>query len=335
MAMKTVRWGMIGCGDVTEMKSGPGFYKADHSELFAVMRRDGDLARDYARRHVVKHASDDARAILDAPEVDVVYIATPTVSHCEYTLLCAEAGKHVYVEKPMAMSHSQSVQMIAACDERGVRLWVGYYRRALPRFIKLKELIDDGAIGEVRAVTSHQLGRLPEITHGASMPWRIDPAISGGAYFFEGACHTLDILDFLFGPIATVRSIVANQGRAYAAEDLVAASYQFNSGVCGSGLWCYTSEEESEMNEVIGSRGRLQFSTTRPVPIRLFRGGKVEEIAIPDPIHVHQPLIQAIVDEINGGQIAPSTGVTAARTAWAMDQILNEFRTVGRLTSLT
>src|SRR5262245_53595351 len=159
--MKTIRWGMIGCGDVTERKSGPGFSKADHSELVAVMRRNGALAEDYARRHGVRRWHDDADAIIRAPDIDAVYIATLTDSHCEYTKRCAAAGKPVYVEKPMAMTHAQCAEMIVACRKAGVPLWVGYYRRALPRFLAVRNLVASGAIGEVRMVVSRLLQRLP------------------------------------------------------------------------------------------------------------------------------------------------------------------------------
>jgi 1,5-anhydro-D-fructose reductase (1,5-anhydro-D-mannitol-forming) len=325
--MKTIRWGMIGCGDVAEIKSGPGFYKADHSRLVAVMRRNGQLASDYARRHDVSRWHDDADAIIDAPDIDAVYIATLTDSHCDYTLRCARAGKPVYVEKPMAMNHGECVEMIAACRAARVPLWVGYYRRALPRFLKVKALIEDGAIGEVRMVLSRQLQRLPELAPG-EVPWRVDPALSGGGFFFESACHTLDCLDFLFGPIREVRAFAGNQAGVWSPEDVIAATYHFQSGIFGSGVWCYAADTDEEMNEVIGASGRIQFSTSKAVPIRLLRGDAVESFAVPDPPHVHQPLIQTIVDELNGIGHCPSTGDTAARCAWVMDRILAEFRAV-------
>jgi 1,5-anhydro-D-fructose reductase (1,5-anhydro-D-mannitol-forming) len=325
--MKTVRWGMIGCGDVAEVKSGPGFYKADHSALVAVMRRDGKLAADYARRHGVGRWSDDAEDILRAPDIDAVYIATLTDSHREYTLRCAQAGKHVYVEKPMAMTHAECAEMIAACAQAGVSLWVGYYRRALPRFLAVKTLVESGAIGTVRAVISRQSGRLPELATASPTPWRINPAQSGGGFFFEAVCHTFDFLDFMFGPIVDVRAIAANQAHAYTPEDIVVASYRFQSGVLGTGVWCYATDCDDEMNEIVGSSGRIQFSTSQPVPIRLLRGSSVEEYPVGDPPHVHQPLIQTIVNESNGQGRCPSTGATAARTAWVMEEILADFRT--------
>ena len=326
--MRTIRWGMIGCGDVTERKSGPGFGKAAHSELVAVMRRNGALAADYARRHAVARWHDDADAIIRANDIDAVYIATLTDSHREYTLRCAAAGKPVYVEKPMGMNHAECLEMIAACGGAGVPLWVGYYRRALPRFLAVRDLLAAGAIGEVRMVTSHQFQRPPGSDQfaGGAVPWRVNPELSGGGFFFEGVCHTFDFLDFLFGPIVAVRAFAGNQGGAYRPEDIVTVTYRFASGVFGCGAWCYTADVDEEYNEIVGTRGRIRFSTSQPVPIRVFHGETVEEIPVPDPDHVHQPMIQTIVDELNGRGKCPSTGESAARIAQVMDTILAEFR---------
>lgn len=154
--MTTIRFGIIGCGNVTEVKSGPGFQKADQSALVAVMRRNGDLAQDYARRHGVPRWYTDAQALIDDPEVDVVYVATPPGSHLEYTLAAARAGKPVYVEKPMALNGAECDRMLAACREAQVPLYVAYYRRALPRFLKVKELLEAGAIGDIRYAATVQ-----------------------------------------------------------------------------------------------------------------------------------------------------------------------------------
>ena len=326
--MKTIRWGMIGCGDVTEIKSGPGFSRAAGSTLVAVMRRNGRLAEDYARRHGVPRWHDDAEAILRAPDIDAVYIATLTNTHHEYTLRCAAAGKPVYVEKPIAMNHPQAVAMVDACRAAGVPLWVGYYRRALPRFLAVGDLIESGAIGEVRTVTTRHFTRLPpkEALDGPTLPWRVDASLSGGGIFFETACHTFDTLDFLLGPIAEVRAFADNRARAYPPEDTVSAAYRFDSGVLGSGTWCFAADFDEEFNEIVGASGRIRFSTFTPAPIVVTRGITVEAMPIGDPPHVHQPMIQSIVDELNGQGRASSTGETAVRTAWVMDQILAEFR---------
>ena len=319
---------MIGCGDVTEKKSGPGFAKAAHSELVAVMRRNGALAADYARRHGVARWHDDADVIIRAPDIDAIYIATLTDTHRHYTLRCAAAGKPVYVEKPMGMNYAECRDMITACRTASVPLWVGYYRRALPRFLAVRDLIATGAIGEVRMVISRQFQRPigADQFAGGAVPWRVNPGLSGGGLFFEAACHTFDFLDFLFGPIADVRAFAGNQAGAYRAEDIVTATYRFASGVYGSGTWCYSADFDEEYNEIVGASGRIRFSTSQPVPIRIFRGRTVEELPIDDPDHVHQPLIQTIVDELNGSGQCASTGESAARTAQVMDAILAGFR---------
>ncbi len=326
--MKTIRWGIIGCGDVTEVKSGPGFQKAPNSQLVAVMRRNGTLAADYARRHGVPRWHDDADAIIRADDIDAVYVATAPDTHCDYVLRCAAAGKPVLVEKPMAMDAGQCADMLAACRSARVPLWVAYYRRALPRFLRVRELVQSGTIGTVRMVTSRQFQPLkaPEEANPGSPPWRIDAARSGGGLFVDMVTHTLDFLDFVFGPIEAVQALAGNQAGAYRPEDIVTASYRFASGVYGSGAWCYAADREEEYNEIIGANGRIRFSTTAPVPIRVMQKDAVEEFPVDDPPHVHQPLIETIVAELNGMGACPSTGESGARTTRVVDEVLRAYR---------
>jgi predicted dehydrogenase len=223
----------------------------------------------------------------------------------------------------MGMTYAQCGQMIDAARAAKVPLWVAFYRRALPRYQKLKELLDEGAIGQVRMVMSRHFAKLE--TTSTSEDWRTDPARSGGGLFFEGACHTLDSLDYFFGPIEYVRGFAANTGAAYQAEDTVAASYRFASGVFGNGTWCYSADRDEEMNEIVGDKGRIVYQTTRPTPIKLYRGDSVDEFKVDDPPHVHQPMIQSIVDEMKGIGKCQSRGESAARTAWVMDRVLADF----------
>jgi predicted dehydrogenase len=326
--MRQIRWGIVGCGDVTEVKSGPALYKADHSTLVAVMRRDGAKAADYARRHGVPRSTADADAILRAPDVDAVYVATTPDTHREYVLRCAAAGKPVLVEKPMALAGADCDAMNAACAAAGVPLWVAYYRRALPRFLAVRDLVEGGAVGQVRMVTCRQFQplRAPAVANPGSPPWRVDAARSGGGLFVDMMSHTLDFLDFVFGPIADVRGFAANRGGGYRAEDVVTAAWRFASGVHGSGAFCYAADRDDEWNEIVGSAGRIRFSTTKAVPIRVECGDAVEEIPVDDPPHVHQPLVQTIVDELNGTGRCASTGASAARTTRVIDRILRDYR---------
>jgi 1,5-anhydro-D-fructose reductase (1,5-anhydro-D-mannitol-forming) len=365
--MKTIRWGIIGCGEVTEVKSGPGFAKAERSALVAVMRRNGELARDYARRHGVARWYDDGAALIADPEVDAVYVATPPSAHKEYTIAAAAAGKPVYVEKPMALNAGECDAMIAACRAAGVPLFVAYYRRALPRFLKVKELIDSGAIGDVRAVTIALYRRyeppVPAVPPAgasaavggsaapAALPWRIDPAISGGGLFVDLAAHTFDLLDYVLGPIARVTGGAGNQAGRYAAEDIVHGAFEFArddksrrgelawqggrrppceefaSGVRGTGIWAFDAFGDVDRTEIVGSRGRVSFATFDDLPVTLETAAGTQVFTIPHPAHVHQPLIQTIVDELTGHGAAPcpSTGESGARTTRVMDELLRAY----------
>jgi predicted dehydrogenase len=319
--MRTIGWGMIGCGEVTEVKSGPGFQKAEHSRLVAVMRRNGELAKDYARRHGVPKWYDAAEALLADPGVDAVYIATPPYAHKDYTLVAAQAGKPVYVEKPMAMRFSDCQTMIAACRDAGVPVFVAYYRRALPRFLKVKEIVEAGLIGEPRAVTV-ALYR----PHAPGAPdWRVDPGVAGGGLFVDMGCHTLDFLDFVLGPIRAAHGIATNRSKLYSAEDTVAAAFEFESGVEGVGLWWFASPMAVDRTEILGTRGRVAFATFDNAPVVLETGDKASEFVIPHPPHVQQPLIQTVVDHLNGVGQCQSTGESAARTTRVMDQILASY----------
>jgi len=321
--MQMIRWGMIGCGDVTEVKSGPGFQKAEHSTLVAVMRRDGMLAKDYAERHGIPRWYDDASKLINDPEVDAVYIATPPSSHKQYTLMVAQSVKPVYVEKPMALNFAECQEMMAACKTVGVTLFIAYYRRALPRFLKIKELIDSRAIGQVRFVSASLYEPPSKANLNAAAPaWRVVPEISGGGLFVDLASHTLDFLDYLFGPIVSVQGCAANQDGRYEAEDIVTGLFQFESGVQGIGVWCFTAAEKSDVVRIVGSDGEISFSTFADRPILLKTAAGLSEFSVQNPAHIQQPLIQTIVDELRGFGMCPSRGETAARTSWVMDQML-------------
>lgn len=322
MADKIIRWGIIGCGDVTERKSGPAFQKAKGSQLIAVMRRNGELARDYASRHNVPKWYEDADKLINDPEVDAVYVATPPSTHKEYTIKAASAGKPVYVEKPMAMNYRECVEMTEFCEKMNVPLFVAYYRRALPRFLKIKELIDEKAIGDIRAVNIRFYQRPSLSDLNKTYNWRVDPAIAGAGYFFDLASHTLDILQYYFGSIIKAEGSASNLVKLYEAEDTVSASVVFENGIHGSGLWCYCAGENLDRCEIIGSFGKIVFSTFGDNPVIVQRGEKIEEINIPHPEHIQQPMIQLVVDELLGIRKSPSTGRTGMQTSWVMDRIL-------------
>jgi predicted dehydrogenase len=313
-----IRWGMIGCGNVTEMKSGPGFQKAGGSALVAVMRRQGDLAADYARRHGVPRWYDHADALIADPSVDAVYIATPPDTHAEHALKVAAAGKPAYVEKPMARNTPECDRMIEAFQRSRLPLFAAYYRRRLPRFLTARDLISDGSLGRVTGVR-YQYSAPRHKDEGG---WRVRAEISGGGHFIDIGSHAIDLLDFFFGPLTEVAGVARNHGGSCLVEDTVAMSFLAGGGIPGVASWNFASVEREDAFTITGTEGRLAFSLLGDEPLRLENCAGVQMLTRPNPAHVQQPLIQSAVDDLLGRGVCPSTGETARRASRIMDTVL-------------
>lgn len=328
--LNEVRWGIIGAGDVCEVKSGPAMNKIQHSKLVAVMRRNRDKAQDYAKRHGVPKWYDDADKLINDDEVNAIYIATPPGSHEEYTLKAAKAGKPVYVEKPMARTHQECMSMVEACERAGVPLFTAFYRRSLPNFLKIQSLLKEGAIGDVRYVHVLLNKTLqPDIVWASNNEdnWRVIPEISGGGYFFDLASHQLDMMDFLFGPIQHPQGIARSQAQIYNAEDIVAGTFHFASGIVGLGTWCFTTSaiSDKELTTIVGSKGQLSFPFFGDHSVTLEIAGQEKQVMQFDiPANIQQPLIQTIVDELRGVGKCPSTGISGARTNKVMESLAKQ-----------
>ena len=204
-------------------------------------------------------------------------------------------------------------------------LFVAYYRRAMPRFATVKELLNGGRIGELRSV-SIRSERPGQVDGPTDARWRVDPTLSGGGHFVDLGSHTLDLLDWLLGPVIGVSGVATNRGGRYRAEDLVAAVFSFASGVEGVGLWNYDSFQYTDQVEVTGTEGALRFSCFAGEPLRLVTASGVEHIEAPYPDIVQLPLIQTVVDALTGRGESPSDGHTALRTARVIDTLLSDYR---------
>jgi predicted dehydrogenase len=320
-----IRWGIIGCGDVTEVKSGPAFQNVAGSKLVAVMRRDGAKAADYAKRHGVPRWYDDAEALINDSEVNAIYVATPPGSHRDYSLRVAAAGKPCCVEKPMARSHAECVEMVEAFRQKNLPLFVAYYRRRLPRFLKAKEFIEAGRLGRITGVT-YRHSRL--FRANAPYEWRLDPIHSGGGLLLDLGSHLLDLLDYLLGPLTAVSGTAANVTGGKV-EDVVAMHFRTgNAGAPGGAIWNFAASLRQDLIEIEGTDARLVLSCFGNEPVRFERPqGEVETFDLPNPPHIQQPFIQSMVDELLGrdGATCPSTGETAARTSRVMDDVLSGY----------
>lgn len=322
--MENVCWGIIGCGDVCEVKNGPGLYKADHSSLVAVMRRDGGAAADYAKRHGVARWYDDAQKLVDDAEVNAVFVATPPSTHCEYALMVAEAGKACLVEKPMAMNAAECERMVDAFESRGLPLFVQFYRRGLERFRKTKDLIDGGAIGQLTSVHIVHYGRLA--AGEKAKGWRYDPEIAGAGQFFDLASHGMDILDFIVGPVTWVAGQATNTGGSYAAEDVTVLSFLLGENVAGTGVYNFNADHGDDTITFTGSEGELRVSVFRDTDIEVqTAGGETETIHVRNPEHVGQPLQEMVIAELRGEGVCPSTGESGLRTQRVLDACVEKY----------
>lgn len=322
-----IRWGMIGCGDVTERKSGPAFNKVKGSELVAVMRRNTALAEDYAKRHNVPKWYADAKDLVNDKDINAIYVATPPGSHAEYAIMAIEAGKPVYVEKPMAAHYSECQRMIEASEKHKVPLFVAYYRRTLPGFLKVRELVENGSIGKVRFIQIQLFYPPTEDEKAGKLAWYVNPEIAGAGHFFDLACHELDFLDFVFGPVKSVKSTVLNMAGLYKAEDFVTADFLFDNDIICNGTWCFNASPESKRDiiEIIGDNGTISFSCFAFNPVVLKNKDGVQEFANTTPENIQYNMIEQVVNSIRGVGTPVSTGISGARTSWVMDEVVKDY----------
>jgi len=322
-----IKWGIIGCGKVTELKSGPAFSKVSDSQLIAVMRRNQALAEDYAMRHNVPRFYENADDLINDKEINAVYIATPPESHAGYAIRVLNAGKPVYIEKPMALNYRECLRINETAERVGLPVFVAYYRRTLPGYLKIKNLIEAGEIGKTRFVNFQIYNYPSEEEKAGKLPWRVRPEISGAGHFFDLGSHQLDYLDFLFGPVQKVSSLVVNQADNYSAEDFVSASFLFRNNIVGTGIWSFSSCREANRDyfEIIGEKGIIKTSTFTYEPIVLENSNGRQEFVNERPENIQFYLIEQIVRALSGYGEVVSTGITAARTSWVMDEVVREY----------
>lgn len=322
--MKKINWGIIGCGDVTEIKSGPAFNKVNNSSLVAVMRRDGAKAKDYAHRHQITRWYDDASLLINDPEVNAIYIATPPASHEAYTIAAIDAGKPVYVEKPMTLNYNAALHMARYSADKNVKLSVAHYRRAQPLFKKVKQLLESNAIGQVRIVRL-DFFKVPLNEEELKQPktaWRVDPLISGGGLFHDLAPHQLDLMYYFFGPVEKATGIACSPGVSDKVADLVAGNILFKSGIAFSGAWCFNvaAGQEKDLCEIIGTTGKISFSVFEGLTITLTTISKTEVFSFDVLPHVQQPMIEQVVEYFLDNGPNPCSGWDGAEVMKVMDQ---------------
>ena len=324
--MKQINWGFIGCGEVTEKKSGPAFNEVEGSQVVAVMSRSENKARSYAERHHIRKWYTDAQELIDDPDVNAIYIATPPSSHATFAIMAMRAGKPVYIEKPLAASYNDCIRINRISEQTGVPCFVAYYRRYLPYFQKVKEIIENGTIGKVINVQIRFSvpPRDLDYKNEKELPWRLQPDIAGGGYFYDLAPHQIDLLQNIFGVITRAHGYPANRAHLYKAEDTVSACFFFENGVTGNGSWCFVGHESAKEDriEVIGDKGSLSFSVFTYEPIVLITSEGKQSITVPNPSYVQLPMIKHVVEHLQGIGHCDCTSISATPVNWVLDRVL-------------
>jgi len=316
--MNELNWGIIGCGNVTEVKSGPAFNKVPHSHLHAVMRRDAALAADYAKRHGVPQWYADATQLINDPVVNAIYIATPPASHEEYALAAIAAGKPVYLEKPMALTAAAARRIATAAKVKNVKLSVAHYRRQQPLYQYVRKCVKENKLGDIRAVTLRLHKPFPE-----NAGWRVDPKVSGGGLFHDLAPHQLDILYSFFGRPGVLSSSTLNQQQVYPVPDLEAGHLLFNGQILADGIWTFGAPAEADTDtcEIVGTAGSISFNFFGHPACLLRIGDHEEKIVFESLAHVQQPMIAAVSAFFRGEGDNPCTGEEGAEVMEIIEEL--------------
>lgn len=319
---RPLRWGVIGCGGVTEIKSVPAYQKTSGFEVTMVMRRNAQKAEDYAKRHGIPQWTTNAEEVIHNPQIDAIYIATPPDTHKLYALQVAEAGKPCCVEKPMAPNYQDSLAIYNTFKEKGIPLFVAYYRRSLPRFLKVKEWLDNGLIGEVRHIHWQKTKPPNDVDLSGNYNWRTDAQIALGGYFDDLASHGLDLFTFLLGDIKQASGFAQNQQGLYSSFDAVSGSWLHKEGITGEGFWNFGTHTREDKVEIWGSKGKIIFSVLDEAPIQLESESENQVLEIEHPEHIQQYHVENIKNHLLGKGDHPSTGKSGMHTSWVMDHIL-------------
>lgn len=322
--MNFVKWGFIGCGHVVQKKSGKAFNDAPNSCVHAIMRRNLEEAKQSASMFGANHWYNSVSELAYS-DVDAVYIATPPGLHYEQALVCCEAGKPIYIEKPFARNYTEAKRIVDAFNAKALPIFIGHYKRALPKFQYIKEVISKGTIGDVTSVQSY-LNRIFS-KREADETWLYNPRLSGGGKFFDIAAHSMDIIAFLFGDITEIHGFASNSGTECPLEDTVVFSYKTKNGIFGSANFNCIANVKCDRMFVRATRGTIEFSIhgSNDVIVTRYDTNSKDVVTIDDPENVEYSMIESVVQSLVSGTDGICMGEGTLPTYWAIDEVLDKF----------
>jgi predicted dehydrogenase len=293
-----VRFGLIGCGDIAAKRVAAALRDAPGSRLDAVSRRQADKAEEFGRRFGARRWHESWEELIRS-EVDAVYIATPVDLHARMAIAAAEAGKHVLCEKPMAIEVGECDRMLAAAAASGVKLGVAYYRRFYPILLRLKELLQEGAIG---APVVAEADAFEAFDPGPHHPrrWIVEKSHSGGGPMFDFGCHRLEVFLNLFGTVAEVGGMSAEVALTRGVEDTAVAVLRFERGPVATVRVTHATTESKDTLDVYGRTGSIHIPKLNGPELRIRANGRETVEQHPPPGNLHQPLVDQFVRAVRG-----------------------------------
>jgi predicted dehydrogenase len=298
----TVRFGLIGSGAITTLSHLPALARIPEARLVATADVDGERAARVAAEGGAEEVYTDFRDLVQSPNVDAVIVAIPNVYHRDAVVAAAEAGKHVFCEKPLATNLRDAREMIAACEAANVKLMVGFNQRFWNQVDVAKEIIDSGALGEIkgfRSVYSEDWDVYPAATR-----YRYDLAQSGGACIIDLTIHRIDLARYLLGEITSLCAEIKHSVIPPKVDDNVWLLCNFANGATG----CISSDRFSPMvanaTDVFGTEGTLYLSSETFNPFQ----------SVPLAVYTEKPLDQ--VPQVITDYIYPTAWWEKPKNEW-------------------
>lgn len=298
--MTQVKWGIIGCGDIVRKRVAKAIQEDPRSDLIAVCRRNQSKLKEFCSTFGVSRAYSRAQDLISDPDIDAVYVATPVVLHRSQTIDAAQAGKHVLVEKPMALTAVECEQMETICQDAQVKLGVAYYRRFYPVVARMKKLIEQGTIGTPLSASAVTSSPFP-FTPGDEGYWRARSELGGGGALMDIGSHRIDLFLDLFGPCTRVESFCDTLAADCETEDVASVLMQFDKGAHGLLQCFFGTSNEWDSFIVLGSDGRLSVDPLNKGLLIVEEGSDRRSESLPPADNLHAPLIEdfssAVLDD--------------------------------------
>lgn len=316
--MDKINWGIIGCGDVAEVKSGPAFQKVDNSNLVAVMRRNAKKAKDFAQRHQVEFWYNSVDDLLANNLINAVYIATPPSTHLEVIKKCLNAKMMVYLEKPITINYDEALVLNQTLTPNN-KVVVAHYRRELPAFKKVRELINNNSIGKILFADIQILQSKSNNIINTTSDWRLKPEISGGGYFYDIAPHQIDLMYHYFGDVKNAKGFVTSSEKN-GVNEIVNGIIEFKNGIHFRGIWNFNASEKNTKDEckIYGEKGVITFSFFGE-NVYLKTEESESEFNFKNPENIQKPMIAKTVNYFLGEGENPCTVKEATKVLEIMD----------------